>query len=334
MPAAEVAGAAPEDSRRLRRQTRKGIQPQRRHSNVGRTMQLELLKTDAVGLSSRRTETIIFVIDYDNTVKAGLPPKNQLDNFSGRSQVLGKINNIRLIAFNPEGELYAVSGSDLYTGPMPSNINQDWFTSAKRVGKAEWDQFHVLFFHSNGLLYGVTKSGEFYQGPAPQNENISWIYRQATLIGKKGWNAYNSLFFDKEGTLYAVSTEDALIKGKPPTKPDEDWHNSTTTIGKCGWIGLSHFMAVDDEGKLWCVNRENGNIYRGSMPTDANTNYFQTAEFLGHSYNYKLMSFARDKTIQSINSFEFLPDEGKTISQSVELVEDKIYDNRKSTTLL
>ncbi|XP_063315862.1 tachylectin-2-like [Pelobates fuscus] len=163
---------------------------------------------------------------------------------------------------------------------------QTWTGSPlPRVGKTDWDGFKLMFFDPNGLLYAATKKGEFYKGPAPSNENVSWLYGQATKIGTNSWNEFDALFFDPKGILYAVTSDDKLVMRSPPTKPDDNWLDSSKTIGKGGWRILTHFMAFTLESDLWCVDSKNGNIYKGPTPTIADTNYIEKAQKLGWGYN-------------------------------------------------
>ncbi|XP_063315867.1 uncharacterized protein LOC134615302 [Pelobates fuscus] len=278
-------------------------------------------------------DTLLFAVK-DYVARAGLPPKDRLDSFGARSNIVGKLNNVSKFAFNPEGVLFAVRGTELFTGAMPSNPNLDWFSTAQRVGKSDWDRFKFVFFDPNGLLYAATKNGEFYKGPAPSNENVSWLYGQATKIGTDGWNDFYALFFDPKGILYAVTKDDKLVMRSPPTKANDEWLRSSTTIGNGGWRILTHFMAFSPEFDLWCVDSMNGNIYKGRAPTVDNTSYLKNAQNLGWDYNqYPLLSFTIDKTIQSIVSLEFLPDSGKVLSQGTEVVQSQIYVNKSSTPL-
>uniref|UniRef100_A0A8C5QQX7 Tachylectin 2 domain-containing protein n=1 Tax=Leptobrachium leishanense TaxID=445787 RepID=A0A8C5QQX7_9ANUR len=275
--------------------------------------------------------TILFAV-RGSYASAGLPPKNISDSFYDRSTTVGKLSNVSKVVFNPDGELFAVRGAELYRGSMPSNGGQDWFSTAKRVGKTDWDKFKFLLIDPLGVLYAVTKNGELYKGPAPSNENVSWLYGEATKVGTSGWSKFDNLFFDLNGNLYAVTDDDKLVMGSPPTKPDDRWLDSSTTVGKGGWRVLSHFMAVSTDEALWCVDSRNGNIYKGPIPTKDDTScYLYRAEKLGWSYNmYPLMSFTIDKTMLSIVSCEFLPELGKIASQTTEVVQTQIYVNRSS----
>ncbi|CAH2299429.1 Hypothetical predicted protein [Pelobates cultripes] len=279
-------------------------------------------------------DTILFAISSDYVARAGLPPKDRMDSYYDRSTAVGKLNDVNKIVFSPEGQLFAVRGRDLYTGPMPLSANLDWFSTAKRVGKAEWVQFKFLFFDPNGLLYAATKDGELYKGPAPSNENVSWRYGQATKIGNSGWNKHDALFFDQKGNLYAVTDGDKLVVGSPPSTTNDKWLDSCTTIGNGGWRILTHFMKISLDDLLWCVDSRNGNIYKGKIPTKDDTNYLDKAENLGWSYNlYRFLSLTTDKTIQSVVSFEFLPASGKILSQQPEVVQSQIYKNTSSVPL-
>uniref|UniRef100_A0A8C5WCK9 Tachylectin 2 domain-containing protein n=1 Tax=Leptobrachium leishanense TaxID=445787 RepID=A0A8C5WCK9_9ANUR len=279
------------------------------------------------------SDTILFAV-RGSSASAGLPPKNIKDSFFDRSTIVGKLSNVSKIVFNPHGELFAVRGKELYRGSMPSNVDQDWFSTAKRVGKTNWDKLKFLLFDPQGVLYAVTKDGELYKGPAPSNENVSWLYGEATKVAISAWNNFDNLFFDLKGNLYAVTNEDKLVMGSPPTNPDDRWFVSSTTVGKSGWRVLSHFMAVSPDEALWCVDSSNGNIYKGPIPTKDDTSYLDRAEKLGYSYNmYPLMSFTIDKTMLNIVSCEFLSELGKITSQTSEVVQTQIYVNKSSSPL-
>ncbi|KAM4807597.1 uncharacterized protein WCC33_003288 [Rhinophrynus dorsalis] len=230
--------------------------------------------------------------------------------------------------------MYVVRNDELYTGPMPTFGNHDWFSAAKRVGRYEWNNYAFLFFHPTGLLYVVTKGGELYKGPAPHNENLSWIYRQATLIGRSKWNEFKALCFNPYGHLFGVTNTDRLVGGNPPANADVSWLLHCQQYGSGGWITLSKFLGFTPDNSLWCVNKDNGNIYKGPLP-GTDPSYLNRAQMLGWNYNkFKFLALTNDKTIQTILNFEFLPESGKILSQSNEVVEEKIYDNRKSSSTL
>uniref|UniRef100_A0A8C5QL90 Tachylectin 2 domain-containing protein n=1 Tax=Leptobrachium leishanense TaxID=445787 RepID=A0A8C5QL90_9ANUR len=241
-------------------------------------------------------DAVLFVVTKDFLGKVGPPPKDRLDNFNARTPVVGKLNNVSKIAFNPDGELFAVRDDDLYRGPMPSDANLDWFTVARRVGKGGWNRYKFMVFDPCGVLYAATHDGQFFKGPAPTDDTVCWLSCCAIKVGTGAWNDFDSLFFDSQAILYAVSHDDRLLKRYPPTRADDDWYASSTTIGKAGWRSLSHFMGFSPDGDLWCVDSSNGNIYKGPAPDTADTNYIEKAENLGHSYNmYPFLAFTSDK---------------------------------------
>ncbi|XP_075040192.1 uncharacterized protein LOC142100085 [Mixophyes fleayi] len=275
-------------------------------------------------------ESVMLAIQNDGTVKIGLLPINRQDSFYERAAIVGYLKNVSRIACSPDGELFCVRGTDLYRGPIPGN-NVDWFSVARRVGKSVWSTFKIIFFHPNGDLYGTTSDGHFYKGPKPDNENVSWPYKQATLIGEKHWNQFDALFFDPKGVLYAV-TNDKFVKADPPSAP-MDWLKSSTVVGGCDWFRMTHFMAFSSDGKLCCVAKDDGTLYRGSIPEDGR--YKDNADKLGSRYNmFPFLSFTVDKTIHNIISFSFLPEKGERVSETPEFIQEEIADNRKSSSVL
>ncbi|XP_073518770.1 uncharacterized protein [Phyllobates terribilis] len=233
----------------------------------------------------------LLVVNKEFNLKIGPVPKAYLDDFNGRTPVCGKVNNISKIACSPDGSLFCVRNGDLYTGPLTSNKDTDWFCAARRVGKCGWDEFKIIFFHPDGTFYGATCNGDLYKGPKPNNENVCWRDCVATRIGCGNWNQYEALFFHPNGTLYAVCKDDTFVKGNPPTSPG-NWLATTTKVGRGGWLRLTHFMAFSPDGNLWSVDKNDGKIYKKSPPVHENDNYVGFAENLGHSYNiYKFLCF-------------------------------------------
>uniref|UniRef100_A0A8C5PHE6 Tachylectin 2 domain-containing protein n=1 Tax=Leptobrachium leishanense TaxID=445787 RepID=A0A8C5PHE6_9ANUR len=249
-------------------------------------------------------------------------------SFDARSNMVG---NVSKIAFNSNGELFAVRGEELYRGPMPSNVKLDWFYTVKRVGKTDWDKFKFLLFDPQGVLYAATYNGELYKGPAPSNEDVSWLHEEATNVGTTGWSRFDALFFDLKSNLYAV-TADKLVMQSPPTSPQCQWLYSSTAVGIGGWRHLARFMAVGPDEALWCVDSRSGIIYKGPIPTKEDHRYLDRAEKLGWGYNlYKHLSFTVDKIMMSILSCEFLPESGKIVSLATEVVQTQTYVNPGSS---
>ncbi|CAN2388327.1 hypothetical protein PRIEUP_LOCUS16273 [Pristimantis euphronides] len=280
----------------------------------------------------------------DGTMRMGLPPQHLLDDYPDRAAVIGKLGNVSHVICSPKGELFCVRGGDLYRGTMPSQEGVDWCSSARRVGKVEWSKFKILFFNPNGDLYGITNSGELYKGPQPDNENMPWMYERTTVLispGEKlfihliptGRNGCCATFFDPCGVLYAVTQEGKLVSGKPPTPGQdcEDWLRTSTVIAEGGWLKEIRFMSFSPDGNLWSVEK-NGDIYRRTVSDERKA--LENAEKMGWNYQiFQFLSFTQDKTVSYILSFKFLPDQGKIVSDSLEVIEDRIYQNKSCAAL-
>ncbi|XP_068122379.1 tachylectin-2-like [Hyperolius riggenbachi] len=278
---------------------------------------------------------MLFALQTSNKFIVGLPPSN-LYNFHGQAMELGKMKDARLVAYSPDDRLYVVRGRDLYRGPVRVSSEEKWFKEAEKVEKkSNWKQFKFIFFHPDGRLYAATFQGDLFEGPAPTNKNESWLSKQAQKIGAGKWNLFTALFFDGDGVLHGVTKSD-FLKRTPPTKADEDWIGTSTTIGLGNvWSELSHFMAFDPSGNLWCVSKENGNIFMGPPPTHAQENWLGRAMNLGTGYHqYRILMLIPDHSIERITSLDFLVNEGRVISVGPELVTEQIYDNKLSSVSL
>ncbi|XP_069040004.1 tachylectin-2-like isoform X2 [Lepisosteus oculatus] len=274
---------------------------------------------------------LLFGVESSGFAQIGLPPVDYNESFFYHAKPLGNLKGFSHILFTPTGVMFAVRNADVYAGSPPVNPDEDWLTTAKKVGKGEWDQFHSLFFHPEGSLYAVTKSGEFYKGPPPENEYVSWRYRVATKIGTGGW-LFPFLFFDPEGILYAVTSEGKLVKGKPPTQKDSDWLTHAETVGTGGWAELAYFMAFSPDGNLWCVSKDKGKIYSAPPPKLATDNWLERAQNLGIDYNrYQLLAFTQDKTISKIISLDFEVNVAKILSNVPLTVGQHDCDNTAGT---
>ncbi|XP_068127614.1 uncharacterized protein [Hyperolius riggenbachi] len=280
---------------------------------------------------------LLLTVAKDFTARIGLPPADPGDDYSKRALGLGKLSNVTNVTCSPDGDLYCVRNGDLYVGPIsPSSNATDWFSQARRVGINDWGRYKFIFFHPNGDLYVATNDGLLYKGPKPENENIPWLYKQATKIGNSLWQYFEALFFSPDGILYAVNSSGGLVKAPPPKGPEVNWLGEITTCEAGGWLPLTHFISFSPDGKLWCVDKTTGTIYRGSPPVPNQLKkYLDTAEKLGKDYNVnKFLCLTQDKIIQRILFFEFLPEQGKKISEAPMVIEEIIYDNRKSASTL
>ncbi|XP_069833197.1 tachylectin-2-like [Dendropsophus ebraccatus] len=278
-----------------------------------------------------KIDTILLAVTQDYSVQIGLPPQHHQDNFSSRAAFLGKVDNVSHVACSPAGELFCIRSGDLYRGPMPSKQDVDWFTVAQRVGRFDWSKIKLIFFHPNGDLYCTTHKGDFYKGPPPDNEHVPWLYCQATKIGRGNWNVFIAFSFDPDGNLFGVDNE-SFYTGPPPTDENVAWKK--LMIGGDYWKSMTHFMAFTNDKQFWSVDVPKGTLYRGDSPR-LQPWYWMFADILGWGYNnYRFLSFTKDKTIHKIISFEFLIDEGKKVSESPQVLEEKLYDNRKSNTTM
>uniref|UniRef100_A0A8C5PN11 Tachylectin 2 domain-containing protein n=1 Tax=Leptobrachium leishanense TaxID=445787 RepID=A0A8C5PN11_9ANUR len=280
--------------------------------------------------------TVLFVVTKkEYTAGVGLPPCNEEDNYLYRANPVGKLMNATKMLFSPGGELFIVCGGDVFRGHMPVTDGQEWFEIAKKVGKVDWGNFKFLCFHPEGDLYAVTNDGDFHKGAAPTNENMPWLYHQASKIGSGNWNSLHALFFDPDGLLYAVRADGKLIQGSPPTCPEDNWLNTAAQVGNDNWLHFTNFMAFSPEGELWCVHNSTGRLFKWPPATMSRPDFpHREAVPVGQGFSAcHFMAFTTDKTICSIEHFEFLPDLGKILSLETEVLDSLSYKNESGQKL-
>uniref|UniRef100_A0A8C5W8Y8 Tachylectin 2 domain-containing protein n=1 Tax=Leptobrachium leishanense TaxID=445787 RepID=A0A8C5W8Y8_9ANUR len=276
--------------------------------------------------------SLLFIVKKGNyLISVGLPPSDKDDSYIVRTSPVGTLTNATKILFSPDGELFAVCGGDLYRGPMPSKKDQNWFDLAKKVGKLDWGNLKFLLFDPQGVLYAVTNDGDLYKGPAPINTNMSWLYRQATKIGSCKWNLLQALFFDPEGALYAVKSDGCLVKGDPPTGLDDNWFEKCISVSDDDWSKLTYFISFNSTGELWCINNDNGYMYKWPSAEAVKTTYAHSeAQSMGRGFLLGLLfAFATDKIICSIEHFEFIPDSGVIVTKVPIGLRSKVYKNKE-----
>uniref|UniRef100_A0A8C5MTX3 Tachylectin 2 domain-containing protein n=1 Tax=Leptobrachium leishanense TaxID=445787 RepID=A0A8C5MTX3_9ANUR len=261
-------------------------------------------------------DTILFAV-RGSSASAGLPPKNISDSFYDRSTIVGLLNNVSKIAFNPDGKLFAVRGAELYRGSMPSNADQDWFSTAKRVGKTNWDSLKLIIFDPQGVLYAATKDGEFYKGPAPSNENVSWLYGEATKVGTSGWRVLSHFMtVSPDGALWCVDSSNGNIyKGPIPTKDDTSCY-----LDRAEKLGYSYNMYplmsfTIDKTMLSIVSCEF--LPELGKITSQNTEVVQTQIYVNRSSSPLKHTFTFSKTLIEISAFS--QDHGFTLAVGAEL---------------
>ena len=153
---------------------------------------------------------------------------------------LKSASDLRFLFFDPEGKLYGVFGTNLYSGPLQSSTDEQWRDSAKLIGESEWNSYEFLFFDPEGILYGH-KNGKLHKRSPPTDPTDDWL-GTSELIGTTGWRQLRFLFFMSNGELYVVAEEgehlfkESLYKGLPPTQgmSFDKWldSSSTTLIAK------------------------------------------------------------------------------------------------------
>ncbi|XP_069460524.1 uncharacterized protein [Ambystoma mexicanum] len=304
-------------------------------STLSRCENVKLMSQKHEDMIEKYKGVILFTVDQEDTCRASWPPLSSTDDFHTRAKVIGTLENVSKIAFSPDHQLYAVRGSELYRGAMPSCEGKNWFQAAMRVAKSGWDEFRFILFHPNGTLYAATHDGDFFSGPPPTNENETWMFGLGEKIGNGAWDMFQALFFDPEGVLYGA-TDYTFVKDLPPGHIGHNWIGHANEIGYGGrWSELSHFMGFTPDGNLWVVDKADGDVFTAPPPTYGEDRWTDRSKKLELKFNrYKLLSFAQDTTIDMILSLEFLVNLGKIHDERAEVVSERVYDNKKKSTPL
>lgn len=198
-----------------------------------------------------------------------------------------------LFAVTHEGEFYK-------RGP-PQNASDCWMASISKIGSGGWNDFHHLFFHPDGILYGVVND-KFYRGPPPRGcSSEEWV-EQATLIGKGGWNSFKFLFFDPDGVLYGVKDE-SFYERAPPSDDEDRWLGSATLIGATGWSDFK-FLFFDPKGILHGV--KNGKLFKRKPPVDRDDAWFGSSKLVDwNDHGYKHLLFMASGELYGCHSSLF-----------------------------
>jgi len=139
------------------------------------------------------------------------------------------------IAFDPNGNLYGITFSNLY------RINTST-GAATLIGGGFPVQMNALTFSSTGVLYGAaTGSNGFY--------TINTTTGAATLVGNIGSTSAGDLAFHN-GVLYLSSSTGNLVSINVST-------GVGTIIGSLGPAGGSFGLANGDDNVLYAVNGTN-----------------------------------------------------------------------------
>jgi hypothetical protein len=132
------------------------------------------------------------------------------------------------IAFDPNGNLYGVSFTDLYKIDKTTGVATDLGTIANGAGV----NFNALVFGTNGVLYAAgTTSTHLY------SINIGTV--TATNLGNVGADSGGDLAF-VGGNLYLSSSSDHLIRINNPSGPA-----TGTDIGPIGYPNVFGLASPD-----------------------------------------------------------------------------------------
>lgn len=151
------------------------------------------------------------------------------------------------IAFDPSGNLYGVSFTDLY------RINRDT-AAATSIGSLGVGGMNALVFGSDGTLYGA----------AFNNQNLYTVNPttgQATSLGSTGFSSGGDLAFFG-GELYLADSSSRLVRIDIDTPADSD------LIGSFGF-GSVFGLATGNDGVLYGVG--NTQIFSVNVATGAGT---------------------------------------------------------------
>ena len=179
----------------------------------------------------------------------------------------------------------SMSDGALYHKIPFESYNEDWHNSTKQIGYPGWQNFSFLFFHPDGDLCGVPKSGQsafkLVKAPPPSiafTDQQDWV-DGATSVALFNPEAFffNFLFFDPGGTLYGVEG-DKLYSGQLQSNTQGLWLDSAKLLGTSGWSSYD-LLFFDPEGILYGL--ENGKLHKRSPPTDPTDDWLGTSELIG-----------------------------------------------------
>uniref|UniRef100_A0A8C5Q1R0 Tachylectin 2 domain-containing protein n=1 Tax=Leptobrachium leishanense TaxID=445787 RepID=A0A8C5Q1R0_9ANUR len=229
------------------------------------------------------SDALLFTVK-DHIARAGLPPRNIEDSFDATATIIGTLHNVSKIAFSPDGELFSVRGEELYRGPMPSEANQDWFSTAKRVG----------------TLYAVIDDKLVMRSPPTQPLN-NWLSTNTT-IGNGGWRILTHFMaVSPDGDLWCVNSSNGnLYKGPIPTNDDINYLEQAEILG----IGYNMYPLMS-----FTVDKTMENIVSCEFLLDSSkilsksTAVVQTQTYKNNSSNLLRHNFSFVKTLTQTSTF-------------------------------
>jgi len=185
------------------------------------------------------------------------------------------------------GASFGDQGGDgaLYHKIPFESYTEHWQYSTIQIGYPGWKEFLFLFFHPDGDLCGVPKTGQsvgqLVKAPPP---SFAYTHQQDWVDGATLVALFNHkdpslkfLFFDPEGTLYGVK-DDKLYSGQLQSYPCPFWLDCAKLLGTSGWSSYD-FLFFDSEGILYGL--KNGKLHKRSPPTDPTDDWLGTSELIG-----------------------------------------------------
>lgn len=175
---------------------------------------------------------------------------------TGAVNLIGSMGTVMTdIAFDPNGQLYGISFSGLYS------INAQT-AAASFIGNHSISGGNALVFASDGTLYGAGNS-------TSSLFTINPITGASTNLGNTGFASGGDLAFSN-GHLYLASTANQLVDVNLTNLTD------TSSVGGFGVAGVFG-LATGDDGVLYAV--ANNTIYTVDVATGLLTN---PVDFGGH----------------------------------------------------
>jgi hypothetical protein len=175
---------------------------------------------------------------------------------TGAVNLIGSMGTVMTdIAFDPNGHLYGISFSGLYS------INPQT-AAASFIGNHSISGGNALVFASDGTLYGAGNS-------TSSLFTINPITGASTNLGNTGFASGGDLAFSN-GHLYLASTANQLVDVNLTNLTD------TSSVGGFGVAGVFG-LATGDDGVLYAV--ANNTIYTVDVATGLLTN---PVDFGGH----------------------------------------------------
>ena len=93
------------------------------------------------------------------------PPTHATDNWLARATLVDSGGCFPVSVLWPGGNAVWCYKWFSLQAASPTNRQDSWLASAKRIGTSGWSHLKFLFFDPHGILFGVFFSGDLYWGP-------------------------------------------------------------------------------------------------------------------------------------------------------------------------